>query len=283
MGQDPTAGHHESAVIAVAPTLPEAIRVELRRLLVRPWNELTCVVANGVIMTVLWFFAPISIVHLVFSFHGTFVFPVVLASWMLADVPATNELAPDRFRAMAALDDPLVVRRLLRAKHLSLWLVVTPITVTASVIAGFGQHDPLSTLLAVLWLLTVPFSALGISCAVGVLWPYHPISMRQRWRWRRDRRVRWHMTWRWVILVTTPYGLVPLFGLISFIPSRLIWFFLGNHHPDRSQLHGIILLGIAVSIPLAWVIWHLGTTRVARLAHERRAGLRAYLSNPSLG
>jgi hypothetical protein len=42
----------------------------------------------------------------VFTLHGSLAFALVLAAWMYSDVPATNVLAPDRQRMMAALDDP---------------------------------------------------------------------------------------------------------------------------------------------------------------------------------
>ena len=49
-------------------------------------------------------------------------FALVLAAWMYSDVPATNVLAPDRQRVMAAIDDPVMLQRLLYAKNIVLWM-----------------------------------------------------------------------------------------------------------------------------------------------------------------
>ena len=54
-----------------------------------------------------------------FTLHGSLAFALVLAAWMYADVPATNVLAPDRQRVMAAIDDPVLLRRLLYAKNIA--------------------------------------------------------------------------------------------------------------------------------------------------------------------
>lgn len=51
-----------------------------------------------------------------FDLHGAPAFPIVPGNWMHADVPATNLLAPDRSRVLAALDDEAMLIRVLTAK-----------------------------------------------------------------------------------------------------------------------------------------------------------------------
>ena len=113
----------------IAPTLRGALRDEFRRIRRPPYGVLWCVGINFVLVTTFWFVPWPVVKDFMFNLHRTFWFPIVMASWLIADVPATNELAPDRWRVLAALDDEAAIDRLLRAKHLALWLITTPITV----------------------------------------------------------------------------------------------------------------------------------------------------------
>ncbi len=58
-------------------------------------------------MSLAWFFLPRALKDDVFTLHGSLAFALVLAAWMYSDVPATNVLAPDRQRVMAAIDEPV--------------------------------------------------------------------------------------------------------------------------------------------------------------------------------
>jgi len=72
-------------------------------------------------MSSVWFFLPRVLKDNVFTLYGSLAFALVLAAWMYADVAATNVLAPDRQRAMSAIDDAVLLRRLLYAKNIVLW------------------------------------------------------------------------------------------------------------------------------------------------------------------
>src|SRR5215468_4162000 len=118
-GGDATAG--------LPATFPAALRAEFQRARRPPYETLSVVVGNGLLMTVLWVWLPASVVSSVFRFHGALAFALVLASWMYSDVPATNLLGGDAARSMAALGDPAMLRRMWYAKNLVLWLLVTPL------------------------------------------------------------------------------------------------------------------------------------------------------------
>ena len=252
---------------------------ELVRTFRAPYEVLICVYVNAILTTVLYFFAPSAIYSLFFSVKGLLFFPAVLSSWMLADVPATNELAPDSSRVLAALGNDEQQLLLLRSKHLVLWLLVTPIAIAAAAITG-AQTDRWTTIIMVMiYVATVPFASLGISCFVGILWPYHPISLKVRWEQRHQFR---RMILRWSILVVSPYLLVPAFGFLCFVPSAIIWEIVKPPHATRiSDL--AIFLGLALSAPVAFLIWSGGTKRAVKLIAKREDRLRAYLSDPSLG
>ena len=125
----------------VAPRLGLALREEFRRIRRPPYSVIWCIVINFVLVTTCWFLPVPVIKDFLFTLHKTFWFPLVMASWLIADVPATNELAPDRWRVLAALDDEAAIERLLRAKHIVLWMITTPMTVIAALIVGIVTGD----------------------------------------------------------------------------------------------------------------------------------------------
>src|SRR5271165_2659660 len=73
-----------------------------------PYEVPIVIAVNGVLMAGLWFLAPKAWDNALFSLHGTLAFPLLLAGWMIRDVPATNVLGPDHRRTRVALDDPLM-------------------------------------------------------------------------------------------------------------------------------------------------------------------------------
>src|SRR5664279_1917925 len=101
--------------VALPGTLSEAIRAQFGRSFRSPYETPIVVVANGLLMTGAWFLLPSP--NVLFTLHGALAFPMILASWMFSDVPATNVLGPDPGRAMTALTDPTTLRRLLYAKN----------------------------------------------------------------------------------------------------------------------------------------------------------------------
>lgn len=253
---------------------------EFQRIFRPPFEVLVCLVANGVLATFLWYFSPLELVNLVFSFHISFLFPTVLATWMLADVPATNQLAPDPQHVLSRLDDPTSITELLRAKQIALWILTTPVALIVAVIIGAVDHQWLSLAITAVWVATVPLAGLGLSCFVGVLWPYHPISIKDRWEERHGDKRR---LLRWSILVLIPYALVPAFGAIALIPPGIAWEIAGGPKLSAAVDNVSILFGACISVPVSLLLFRWGTRRAGRLAHERREQIRAYLSDPSLG
>lgn len=264
----------------VAPTLRGAVRDEFRRIRRPPYGVLWCVGINFVLVTTFWFVPWPVVKDFMFNLHRTFWFPIVMASWLIADVPATNELAPDRWRVLAALDDEAAIDRLLRAKHLALWLITTPITVAAALIVGLVTGDWITMVVAVVWVASAPLCAVGIACSVGVRWPYHELPVRVRWRERRNWRP---MLLRWGVLVLLPYGLVPALTAIGLAPSALAW---AGAYAAGVRGHGLdaaLLGGLAVAIPMTLWIWHRATAYAARSTVRNAERLHTYLSDTRRG
>jgi hypothetical protein len=86
---------------------------------------------------------------------------------------------------MAAIDDPVLLRRILYAQNVVLWTFITPVCSVIAVVDGISGHDPLSILYTVIWIGVVPFGVLSITAWVGILYPYHPMPLRFRWEHRR--------------------------------------------------------------------------------------------------
>ena len=258
----------------------EAVRDQVALTLQPPYEGLITVAVNGALMTSAWFFLPESLRNDVFTLHGPLAFALVLAAWMYSDVPATNVLGPDAARVTAAIDDPVIFRRLLYAKNIVLWGLVTPVCSIVAVIVGLVNQDLLSILYTILWIGVVPFGVLAISAWVGIVFPYHPMPLRVRWEHRRPRL---RMLVRWLTLAVTPYGLVPVLAGLLMLPSLLLWGFTSKHGltqrlPDRDLGWGVTLAcGISI-------VCSVGGHRLGwRLVRRRRAKLLDFLADPLRG
>jgi hypothetical protein len=270
----------EAAVISLPRTLRDAVREEFGRALRPPYETLITVAANGALMSAAWFFLPKDLKDDVFTLHGSLAFALVLAAWMYSDVPATNVLGPDRRRIMAAIDDPVLFRRLLYAKNIALWTIITPVCAVIALFTGILGHNLLATFYTVIWIGVVPFGALGISAWVGILFPYHPMPLRFRWEHRRPLR---RMLWRWLTLAVTPYVLVPALSVVLMVPSLLLWGFTSVHGLSRKLPDNDVGLGVALACAVAVLCSSGGHRLGVWIAQRRRARLLAFLADPTRG
>lgn len=269
-----------SATVVLPTTLRHAVRVEFGRAFHSPFEVPIVVVINGLLMTGLWFLLPEKWKNALFSLHGTLAFAMVLAAWMLSDVPATNLLGSDAERVVAAIDDPMMFRRLLYAKNLVLWTLVAPLCTVIAIGIGINAHDYAAMAFSILAIVVIPFGALGISAWVGIRFPYHPIPISERWAHRRPRR---HMLVRWLTLALIPYGLVPVLTIAFLVPSLVLWAIFAKHGLSARLSDGEYAWGILLACGLS-VIGSIGGHRVGeRWARRRKATLSAYLADPSLG
>ena len=268
------------ANVVLPSTMRQAVRIELSRSFHAPYETPIVVAVNGALMCGAWFILPASLKDQLFTLHGTLAFGLVLAAWMYSDVPATNVLGPDRLRAMAAVDDPVMVRRLLYAKSIVLWLLVTPLCALVALAIGLNAQDYPTTVLTIAWIVVVPFGTLGVSQIVGVVWPYHPIPIEERWAHHRPWRSK---VVRWLILAVTPYGLVPALAFVLMAPTIGLWWMFSAHGLSAKLSDTDYAWGIAVAFVMAFVATVAGHRYGAALAVRRRARVRSYLADPSLG
>ncbi len=238
------------------------------------------VAVNGVLMTALWFLLPTHFKNAMFSLHGTLAFAMVLAAWMISDVPATNLLGPDAARILAAIDDPVMFRRLMYAKNLVLWTLIAPLCTVIAIAIGLNAHDNVAMAFAILAIVVMPFGTLGVSALVGIRFPYHPIALTERWAGRRSWR---HMLLRWGILVLTPYALVPALATAFLFPSLALWSAFAKHGLDARLSDAEYAWGILVACAVSVLGAIGGHSLGGRWARRRKEELTAYLADPSLG
>jgi len=258
----------------------EAIRQQVSLTFQPPYETPVTVAVNGALMSSAWFFLPTELRDKLFTVHGTLAFALILAAWMYSDVPSTNVLGPDARRVLSALDDPEMFRRLLNAKNVVLWSLITPVCAVVAVISGLVNHSLLSTLYTVVAIGVLPFGFLAVSAWVGILFPYHPMPLRYRWEHRKPLK---RMLFRWGALAVTPYVLVPFLAALMLVPSLLLWGFTAPHGLSGKVPDHYLGLGIAVACAIA-LVCSVGGQRLGRLiAERRRAQLVAFLSDPVRG
>ena len=256
--------------------MTEALGYEYARVFHPPFETLMVVALNAAIMSSAWFFLPPSLSSLVFSQHGSLAFAFILSSWMYSDVPATNVLAPDSERIMAAIDQPETLHRILRARRLVLWTIVAPVCLVISFVNGFGIADIYSSVA----IGVIPLGVLAISAWAGILFPYHPIPIRYRWRHRK----RWgRMLVRWAVLVLLPYALIPALTVALMGPSLLIWGFNTKTGLTKKLPDNDFGLGVALACAIALGAIYVGQRVSVALITWRRATLLAELSSPWSG
>lgn len=256
--------------------LRPAIRYELRRVLSPPYEAPVVVVFNGLLMAGAWFFLPPD---LLFRFHGARVFPLILASWMYADVPATNVLGTDATHMATLLDDDAGLRRALAARAIVLWSLVTPTCVVVAILNGTRHHESGTAVAATIGILaTVPLGALAIAQWLGILFPYHAIPLAVRWQHRREVR---RMGVRWGALVLLPYVWVPTLSALLVSPALLFWHVAGTSWSGASD--ALLLVGLVVLVALAVLAWRVGLAGSLRLVHRRRDNLQRILTDPLSG
>lgn len=259
-------------------TFRGALRTEFGRAFSAPYEVPVVVALNGALMSSAWFFLPGSLKDAVFSLHGSLAFAAVLASWMYSDVPSTNVLGPDSVRIRRALHDPVQFRRLLAAKNVVLWVLITPLCAFVALVIGLANHNLLSTVIIVVWIGIVPFGALGLSNLVGIRFPYHPMPLRFRWD---HRRPFWRMIVRWLALALTPYVVFPAIAALLMAPTLILWGLLTPTGLSKNLHVTDFGWGVAVACALAVAGWWGGHRLGFAMARRRSEWLDDFLADPA--
>lgn len=264
----------------IPETFRDAIRFEVARTFTFPFESISTIAINGILVIVGWFFMPPFIEDLMFSNHAPMAFAVVLAVWMYSDVPSTNQPGSDSQRFIEVLDRPREMHRLLWARRIVLWMLVTPIAGIASLALGLAQGRMVAALFGFAWIVIVPFGVLAVAPLLGVRWPYRPIPLSERWA----RRSQWkRFLLRWSMLVVAPYVWVPLLGLVLTVPSLWIWGVSSSAMFPEHVSIARFALGTFVGVFVTGLAIGIGSRWMGRLVSVRREALRRELADPDLG
>nr|WP_296767961.1 hypothetical protein [Rhodococcus sp. (in: high G+C Gram-positive bacteria)] len=252
----------------------DALAAECSRIRRNPTDTLGTVAFNAVLMIAAWMLVPRN---LLFTWTGPSGFALALEGWMYADVTASNVLAPDSRRALAAMNTRRDFLRLLTAKAVALWMLIAPLCATVAVVVGFYDGRWLFTVCVVVAVALCPFGALAGTALVGIVFPYHQRSL--QWRWQQRRHVGGLV--RWGALLVIPYVVFPMFSALTAAVPLMIWR-IGVSDGSRIETADFavcVVVAIAISAGLWWA-----SRRVAVWWIERHGvSLRAYLNDPDRG
>ncbi len=242
-----------------------------------PFEAPLVVALNAGLFLCAVYLVPLEFRDWLVTLHGPLTFAMLLQSWMVADVPATNVIGSSPALALAALEDPdsSAIGDYLLAKIWLMWLLTAPVCAVIALVIGV-QHDELMPALGVATaLLVVPFPMLAVASWLGIVLPYRQRSLAWRWARRRD----WRAGVRWLVLIFLPWFAVPWVGsvLLSvlFMVPRLL-------HLPRGQRWGPepFALGAALVIVASVPVYLIGRRVALALVTRRRDALRAYLRDP---
>lgn len=245
-----------------------------------PFEAPLVVVLNAGLFLGAVYLVPPDVRDWLVTLHGPLTFAMLLQSWMVADVPATNVIGSSPALALAALDDPDpdAISDYLLAKIWLMWLLTAPVCAVIALVIGVRHAELVPALGVATALLVVPFPTLAVASWLGVVMPYRQRSLAWRWARRRD----WRAGPRWLVLVFLPWFAVPWVGsvLLSvlFLVPRLM-------HLPRGQRWGPepFVLGAALVIAASVPVYLIGRRVALALVARRRDALRAYLRDPDAG
>ena len=197
------------------PSLRHTVADEYRRVVRRPWAIPTGLVTNGALMIAAWFLLPPRLHAVLFSLSGPLAFPVVLASWMLADTPATNVMGSDPALALSVLKDQAAYWRWLAARCIVIGSIVGLACAIGVLYVALGQYPWSEIVWGCALVAFLPVGVLPVAAWLGIVFPYHPRSLGWRWQHRRA----WRTNLRWAALALAPFLYVPLIGVAILGPG----------------------------------------------------------------
>lgn len=256
------------------------VRAELARMRHWPAIEYQTLICNGLIATLCFVALPVVWKDWLFSeFQGKQAFVLILISWMISDVIASNLLGHDPNSALEALSHSGGIARLIRVKATALSLCVGGIgTVVATILGIVSHHLGLALGMVPIYFAT-PLATVCVGSLLGVIAPYRLRTA--RWRW--ENRKRWFMQLRWAILVFVPSWFLGTF--ISFFVIPLHLFSKGTMHLFHRVLGpGAQIFVFSGTLVVETALLVLILPALAQiLANRRREKLRNYLTSEEAG
>ena len=175
-------------LMEAVPGLRRTVVNEYRRVVRPPWEIPTVLVTNGALMVAAWFLLPPRAHEFMFSLNGPLAFPVILASWMLADTPATNVMGSNPALALSVLEDQAAYWRWLAARCIVIGSLIGVACAAGVMYVGVGHYPWSEIVWACALVALLPVGVLPVAAWLGIVFPYHPRSLRWRWQHRRAWR-----------------------------------------------------------------------------------------------
>ena len=257
--------------------LRSAVGSEYRRVVRPPWEIPTALVTNGALMVAAWFLLPATAHNFVFSLNGPLAFPIVLASWMLADTPATNVMGSNPALALSVLEDQGAYWRWLAARCIVIGSIVGVACAAGVMYVGIGHYPWSDIAFACALVALLPVGVLPVAAWLGILFPYHPRSLLWRWQHRRA----WRTNLRWALLVLAPFLYVPVISVAILTPGvELARSVKARGHrltPAQFGISAVVVCATALGVAT------LGLWVARRLLAWRTNRLAAYLADADRG
>ena len=171
----------EAVEVQLPGSTREAVRQQVALTFQPPYETPITVAVNGALMSSAWFFLLSAWRDKVFHLARNPGLRIGAGGVDVLGRTVDQRPRDQRDSVVAALDDPVMLRRLLQAKNIVLWLMVTPLCALVAIINGLVNHSLLSTFYTVVAIGVIPFGVLAISAWVGIVLPYHPMPLRYRW------------------------------------------------------------------------------------------------------
>jgi hypothetical protein len=263
--------------VDVVPGLRRAVVNEYRRVVRPPWEIPTVLVTNGALMVAAWFLLPPRAHAFLFSLNGPLAFPVILASWMLADTPATNVMGSNRDLALSVLEDQAAYWRWLAARCIVIGSLIGVACAAGVMYVGLGNYPWSEILWACALVAFLPVGVLPVAAWLGLVFPYHPRPF--RWRWQHRRNWRTHL--RWAVLVFAPFIYVPVIGVAILSPG--VTLARSVKAPGQRLTPAQFGISAAVVCLTALVAAAIGLWVARRLLAWRTRQLAAYLASNEKG
>ena len=266
-----------SPIMVTLAELRRCVAREYGRILAPPWETPAILLTNATVMVLAWFLLPARAHAFLFSLNGPLAFPIILASWMLADTPATNVMGANTSTALSVVEDRSAYWHWLVARCVVLGSLVGVPSAVALIIVGAGGYTWLEISWAAVIVLVLPVGILPIAAWLGILFPYHPRSLRWRWQHRRA----WRMNLRWAALVLAPFAYVPVIGGLILFPAVVVAKTLQVSGQWLTDVQFAVAATVAcATMGIAAALGIAGARVLLRVRHDR---LAAYLSSSAFG
>jgi hypothetical protein len=196
---------------------------------------------------------------------------------MLADTPATNVMGGNPALALSVLQNQAAYWRWLAARCIVIGSIIGVACAAGVFYVGIGHYPWSEIAWACALVACLPIGVLPVAAWLGILFPYHPRTL--RWRWEHRRAWRTHL--RWAVLVFAPFLYVPMIGIAILTPG--VELARSLKLPDQRLTAAQFGIAAAVVCATAIVAAVLGLWVARRLPAWRTAHLTGYLANHERG